>query len=63
MIDRSHDLPITRQAKVLNVSPVGIDPRLIRKFDDAGGQNGVGCAHNKNTPLLLLESCPSTFSL
>ena len=35
---------------------------LIRKLDDAGGQNGMGCAHNRNTPLIRLQACPNTFS-
>ena len=33
---------------------------LIRKLDDADGQNGVGCAHNRNTPLIQLQACPNT---
>jgi hypothetical protein len=35
---------------------------LFRNLDDAGGQNGVGCAHNRNTPLIRLQACPNTFS-
>ena len=40
----------------------GVQHWLFRNLDDAGGQNGVGCAHNRNTPLIRLQACPNTFS-
>ena len=40
----------------------GVKLGLFRNLDDAGGQNGVGCAHNRNTPLIRLQACPNTFS-
>ncbi|EWY36914.1 hypothetical protein N825_22650 [Skermanella stibiiresistens SB22] len=41
---------------------IGFGIRLFRNLDDAGGQNGVGGAHNRNTPLIGLQACPSKFT-